>query len=234
MSALPQTYPILPATPGRTEVVRKGKCSALKIVPQPAAQNGAKAIRARVENPVTDFGSIYHTYRRRIFYQCLNMLRNHAEAEDAAQEVFLQLFRKAHTFRGESRFSTWLHRLTTNCVLMEIRRKRNRWRESPLPEGPGIASDRNSAMDPSFDSFQDQSAPLFDQVSLGTAVSQLPSGFRKIFQLHDVEGYTHEEIATMLRIQTGTSKSQLHKARLRLRRLLESGRGSGAKVFMPV
>jgi len=229
MSALPQTFPMVPSVPGRMAVARKSKQPALKIVPRSESQQGAKGLRKQVENPVTDFGSIYHTYQRRIFYQCQNMLRNHAEAEDAAQEVFLQLFRKVHTFRGESRFTTWLHRLTTNCVLMEIRRKRNRWREAPLPELPASASDRNPTLELSLDSFPAQAVPLFDQVSLGAAVSQLPLGFRRIFQLHDVEGYTHEEIASMLSIQTGTSKSQLHKARLRLRRLLQTSRSGEAK-----
>jgi len=149
------------------------------------------------------------------------MLRNHADAEDAAQEVFLQLFRKVHTFRGESKFSTWLHRLTTNCVLMEMRRNRRRWPETRFEEVTMAAHDGDAEMEASFDNCAAPSTPILDRIMLGGAFSQLPTGFKRIFQLHDVKGYTHEEIATILSIQAGTSKSQLHKARLRLRGLLQ-------------
>jgi RNA polymerase sigma-70 factor (ECF subfamily) len=180
------------------------------------------------ENLATDFASVYRTYRRRVYFQCFCMLHNQSDAEDAAQEVFLQLFRKAHTFRGESSFSTWLHRLTTNCVLMEIRRKRHRGFEATHQEASLGAGVRNDVLDPRQDSFQAPSTPIFDRVSLGAAMSRLPQGYQRIFELHDVEGYTHEEIAGLLGIKGGTSKSQLHKARLRMRRLLQTS-GDGAE-----
>ncbi len=233
MSALPQTFPMSPLVPGERYAPGKKKRAALKVVPRRAPQPGTQATCMPADHPGADFAAVYHTYKRRVFSQCLSMLRNHAEAEDAAQEVFLQLYRKVHTFRGESRFSTWLHRLTTNCVLMDMRRKRNRWRETAVPDATGPSSDWNSGPEASLDSFQAPVVPLFDQVSLRTAMAQLPSGFQRIFHLHDVEGYTHEEIASLLSIQAGTSKSQLHKARLRLRRLLHSGKNSPTRSLRP-
>jgi RNA polymerase sigma-70 factor (ECF subfamily) len=154
------------------------------------------------------------------------MMRNHGDAEDAVQEVFLQLLRKANTFRGESRFSTWLYRLTTNCVLMELRRKHRRRHELPCEEAFVGGRNGNPDLDSSLDTLHTPSTPMFDRVSLGAALSQLPMGFQRIVHLHDVEGYTHAEIAAFLSIQVGTSKSQLHKARRRLRRLLQTEKGS--------
>jgi RNA polymerase sigma-70 factor (ECF subfamily) len=178
-----------------------------------------------MENLAPDFASAHRAYRRRVYSQCFCMLHNESDAEDAAQEVFLQLFRKIHTFRGESSFSTWLRRLTTNCVLMEIRRMRHRRLEAVPREASLGAEVGNDVLDLPLDSFQTPPIHIFDRVSIETTMSQLPTGFQRIFELHDVEGYTHEEIAKLLGIQSGTSKSQLHKARLRMRVLLQSGAG---------
>jgi len=151
------------------------------------------------------------------------MLQNHVDAEDVSQEVFLQLLRKAHTFRGESSFATWLHRLTTNCVLMELRRKRRRCVEVSARETSSGNGENGNGDDP-LDSYPAPAASLFEQVTLRTAMAQLPIGYQRIFELHDVEGHTHEEIATLLGIQDGTSKSQLHKARVRMRGLLQGAK----------
>ena len=228
MSALPITFtlpPLVrdnPATSNRrTKAARRATHhSGIHTVPS-SSTTGAGNLRF-------DFASLYHTYRRRIYSQCVCMLHNYDDAEDAAQEVFLQLFRKVHTFRGESSFSTWLYRLTTNCVLMEIRRRRHSRRESTCPQA-GIGADIGDAvLDRPPDSFQAPSTHIFDRVSITVAMSQLPTGYQRIFQLHDVEGYTHEEISTTLGIRVGTSKSQLHKARLRMRQLLQTAeRGIG-------
>lgn len=220
MSALPTTLSLRSLargpklTPGRT------KQSAIRAAHHTAPHPSLQPAPMPRENPAADFASVYHTYKRRIYSQCFCMLRNHGDAEDAAQEVFLQLFRKAHTFRGESSFSTWLYRLTTNCILMEIRRKRQRSLEGTPREGSLGADTGNAALDPPLDAFQAPSAPIFERIGIGAAMSQLPTGYQRIFQLHDVEGYTHEEIAILLGIRVGTSKSQLHKARLRMRLLL--------------
>jgi RNA polymerase sigma-70 factor (ECF subfamily) len=151
------------------------------------------------------------------------MLHNCDDAEDTAQEVFLQLLRKVHTFRGESSFSTWLHRLTTNCVLMEMRRKRLRRCEASSPEVTFAADRENVVLDATLEFFPAPTDHIFDRISLGDAMSQLPTGYQKILELHDVLGHTHGEIATLLGINVGTSKSKLHRARVRMRLLLETG-----------
>jgi RNA polymerase sigma-70 factor (ECF subfamily) len=223
MSTLPQTFTESSMPMGKPPASRR-KTRAISVAPPCSGTNSSLRTSSASAHPAADFASVYQTYRRRIYSQCFYMLRNHVDAEDAAQEVFLQLFRKVHTFRGESRFSTWLHRLTTNCVLMEMRRKRRRWHETSPEDAPLAASDVDAGAEGSLDNFRAPAVPIFDRISLTTALSQLPSGFQRIFQMHDVEGYTHAEIAQSLCIQIGTSKSQLHKARLRLRRLLQTER----------
>ncbi len=167
-----------------------------------------------------EFTPLYHKYGRRVYRQCYRMLGNHEDAEDLTQEVFLQLFRKAHTFRGEANFSTWLYRLTVNTVLMQLRRRR-RWRDTvtSLDVPPGsedaLSDVLTMASTPAV-----PVANMLDKISLDSAIAQLSSGYKEIFLLHDLEGYRHDEIATQLGISAGTSKSQLHKARNRLRTLM--------------
>ena len=169
-----------------------------------------------------EFDALYDKYQRRVYRQCFRMLGNAEDAEDLTQEVFLQLFRKAHTFRGESTFSTWLHRLTINTVLMRLRRHR-RWREvvTSMDVAPGSQQEVSDVLT----KVRTLSAPntdTLDRISLDVAIAQLSSGYKQIFLLHDQEGFRHDEIAKLLGITEGTSKSQLHKARLRLRELIET------------
>ena len=230
MSALPMTFTLPHFATDKSSVSRK-KRAGHRAAHRSGTHAGIRASATGLERLGMDFPSLYRTYRRRVYSLCFCMLHNYQDAEDAAQEVFLQLFRKVHTFRGESSFTTWLHRLTTNCVLMEIRRNRRRSSLEVTPREAALgASIENDVLDPSLDSFQARSANIFDQVSIGTALSHLPLGYRRIFVLHDVEGYTHPEIANRLGIQTGTSKSQLHKARIRMRLFLQSGRRSQGEV----
>jgi RNA polymerase sigma-70 factor (ECF subfamily) len=158
------------------------------------------------------------------------MLGNQEDAEDMAQEVFLQLFRKAHTFRGEANFSTWLHRLTVNTVLMLLRRHR-RWRDAvtSFDAAPGAEEGLSDLLTMVSALPAPATTPL-DKISLEVAIAQLSAGYREIFVLHDLEGYRHEEIAKLLGISEGTSKSQLHKARLRLRALMGSDDGRSAAL----
>ena len=164
------------------------------------------------------FAQLYATHKRRVYSLCLRMLGNVAEAEDLTQESFLQLHRKIATFRGDSAFSTWLHRLTINVVLMHLRRK-----------GLNLIS-LDEALDPSPDhgparSFGSPDLRLtgsIDRMTLEKAVEALPAGYRLIFVLHDIEGYEHNEIATLLDCSIGNSKSQLHKARMKLREALRA------------
>lgn len=162
---------------------------------------------------MSGFEDLYRKHYRRVYSICLRMTGNVAEAEDLTQEVFIQLHRKLGSFRGESAFTTWLHRLTVNQVLMHFRKRSVR---SELTTEDGEMPD---SVDP--DTVNPEAMPIVDRISLENAIAQLPRGYRTIFVLHDVEGYEHEEIAKLLGCSAGTSKSQLHKARLKLRRLLQ-------------
>jgi RNA polymerase sigma-70 factor (ECF subfamily) len=145
------------------------------------------------------------------------MLHDPVEAEDLTQEAFMQLFRKIHTFRGESAFSTWLHRLTVNLVLMRLRRKK--LVSTSLDEATGSDEEdgrhRNDIGGPDL-----SLTGVFDRFNLQTAINQLPVGYKLAFILHDVFGYQHNEIAEIRGCSEGNSKSQLHKARKQLRELL--------------
>jgi RNA polymerase sigma-70 factor (ECF subfamily) len=148
------------------------------------------------------------------------------EAEDLTQEVFLLLLRKLHTFRGDSAFSTWLHRLTVNLVLMHLRRK-----SLPVVSIEAHSNPDHNADPPSIDI----GAPdlllegSIDRINLERCIEQLPAGYRTMFVLHDIEGYEHNEIAEILGRSIGASKSQLHKARLRLRKLLHESKRQKAR-----
>jgi RNA polymerase sigma-70 factor (ECF subfamily) len=140
------------------------------------------------------------------------MTANPEEAEDLAQETFIQLFKKIGSFRGESAFTTWLHRMTVNQVLMHFRRRKSR---------PEYTSEEGETPDQIVKGTENQNRmPVVDRIVLEDAIAKLPPGYRSVFVLHDVEGYEHNEVAEMLGISEGTSKSQLHKARLKLRSLI--------------
>ncbi len=172
------------------------------------------------------FEALYAQHKRRVFSLCLHMSRNYTEAEDYTQEAFLQLYRKISSFRGESAFSTWLHRLAVNVVLMHFRRKG--LVESSLEE---ILEPQNEdAPRKEFGSTDVSLVGAIDRLTLEHAIAELPPGYRMIFVLHDVEGYEHNEIAEMLGCSIGNSKSQLHKARIKLRILLSSLPSSGSLV----
>lgn len=159
------------------------------------------------------FEQLYSRHNRRVYSLCLRMTQNVAEAEDLAQEAFIQLLRKIGSFRGDSAFTTWLHRLTVNQVLMHFR-KRSTKLERTTEEGETPVQIVRGTEDPN-------KMPVLDRISLDHALKQLPPGYRSVFVLHDIEGHEHEEIAKILGVAVGTSKSQLHKARMKLRRLLQ-------------
>ena len=159
------------------------------------------------------FEELYARHHRRVYSLCLRMTQNVTEAEDLAQEAFIQLFRKIGSFRGESAFTTWLHRLTVNQVLMHFR-KRSVKRERTTKEGDIPVQIVRGTENPN-------KMPVLDRISLDRALKQLPPGYHSVFVLHDIEGHEHEEIAKILGVAVGTSKSQLHKARMKLRRLLK-------------
>jgi RNA polymerase sigma-70 factor (ECF subfamily) len=164
------------------------------------------------------FARLYETHKRRVYAICLRITREKAEAEDCAQEAFLQCFQKLPTFRGDSALSTWLYRLTVNVVLMRLR----------TSHGKPVSLDTGGTQEDSAESTMLNACPVddlqltgaIDRIAIHRALRKLPPGYRTIFLLHDVEGKAHSEIARELGCSIGNSKSQLHQARVRLRRFL--------------
>lgn len=191
---------VSPSVNSTTENVIKANDSDFELAQKAASGNMAA------------FERIYERYHRRTYSLCLRMTNSQTEAEDLTQEVFIQLFRKIGSFRGESAFSTWLHRMTINQVLMHFRRRgvqnEKTTEDGEMPEQIVKGTENYNRM------------PILDRIAIDKAIAELPNGYRTVFVLHDVEGFEHEEIARMLGLSVGTSKSQLHKARLKLRGLL--------------
>lgn len=173
--------------------------------------------RLAADGSLAAFEVIYERYNRRTYSLCLRMLGNQTEAEDLTQDVFVQLYKKIGSFRGDSAFSTWLHRMTVNQVLMHFRKRsvksEKTSEDGELPDQAVAGTGNPSKM------------PIVDRIALKNAISKLPKGYKNVFMLHDVEGYEHEEVARIMGISVGTSKSQLHKARLKLRGLLLESKG---------
>ena len=209
-----------------TECIPKKAAPSVSLVASGELSEAEAIQRARHGDP-TAFECLYRTHSRRVYALCLRMVGNSAEAEDLTQEAFLLLLRKIRTFRGESAFSTWLHRLTVNIVLMRLRKK-----------SPPIVS-----IEPTLDPDDEIAWPTIDlgapdlllegsidRINLRRCIERLPVGYRKIFVLHDVQGYEHHEIAGILGRSVGDSKSQLHKARMRLRELLHEHQRENARA----
>jgi RNA polymerase sigma-70 factor (ECF subfamily) len=162
------------------------------------------------------FATLFQLHKKRVYSVCLQMTRDVADAEDLTQEAFMQVFRSINSFRGDSAFSTWLYRVAVNTVLMKLRR-----RKSP----PVLSLDEPVSSDsPSLKrevGKEDLSlSGAIDRIALRRAIEELPGGCRQIFDLHEVEGYQHHEIAELLQCSIGNSKSQLHKAKMKMRDLL--------------
>jgi RNA polymerase sigma-70 factor, ECF subfamily len=170
--------------------------------------------RAAAGGGMTALGDLFERYHRRVYSVCLRMTHNSAEAEDLTQEVFLHLVKKIGSFRGDSQFNTWLHRLTVNLVLMHFRRGARR-REWGTEDPEAILSMAQKHKRPA-------NQQLTNRIALASAMAQLPRGCRSVFFLYDVAGYKHDEVASLLGCSVGTSKSQLHRARVKLRQLLKS------------
>jgi len=193
-----------------------GVGEAVKAKTKPLAVSTAKDFdltQAAGAGDMVAFEEIYQRHHRRVYSICLRMLQNAYEAEDLTQDVFIQLYRKIGSFRGDSAFTTWLHRMTVNQVLMHFRKRNVKFEktteegETPVQIVPGTENA--------------QKMPVVDKIALENAIDQLPTGYKNVFVLHDVEGFEHEEVANILGCSVGTSKSQLHKARLKLRKLLK-------------
>jgi RNA polymerase sigma-70 factor, ECF subfamily len=219
-------------TPGGIRRIRKGGCVAIGPLarnrpsdantanaPQPPkALTEAEAIRLAQGGNAAAFEFLYGLHSRRVYALCLRMVSNPSDAEDLMQEAFLQLFRKIGTFRSESAFSTWLHRMTVNVVLMRLRKKAlpvASLEETSEPDEDG-GGPRKDVGAPDL-----RLSGAVDRVNLERSIDRLPPGYRTVFVLHDVQGYEHNEIAGIMGCSVGNSKSQLHKARTRLRDLLQ-------------
>src|ERR1051325_6969458 len=188
--------------------------SAAEKVLQPKAPPYDYQLAQRIaDGDMQAFEELYGRYHRRLYNLCLRMTRSHAEAEDLTQEAFIQIHHKIGSFRGESALMTWLYRLTTNQVLMHFR-KHSVQREQLTEDGETPEPVSKQGASPSR-------TMAVDRLALDSAISKLAPGYRVVFILHDVEGYQHAEIAQICGNSIGTSKSQLHKARMKLRELLQ-------------
>jgi RNA polymerase sigma-70 factor (ECF subfamily) len=181
--------------------------------------------------PAIDIETVYNKYHRRVLLWCLRVVRNKEDAEDLTQDAFIHVMRKIHTYRGEAHFSTWLYRVVMNTVFMRLRRKH--LPQTPLDE---ILEANEGAINPSREVriMNETLGALIARVDIVRALEQMPRGFSATFVLHDRENYSHSEIAEILGWTVGTSKSQLHKARRRLRVLLtENGTSIGSVAACP-
>jgi RNA polymerase sigma-70 factor (ECF subfamily) len=177
-----------------------------------------EAIRRAQDGDKVMFEYLYRMHSRRVYAVCLRMVKDATEAEDLTQEAFLHLLRKIHTFRGESAFSTWLHKLAVNLVLMHLRKQ-----PPQVISIEAIPDPNDNTRSPSLDIGMPDllMEGTLDRINLERCIAQLPLGYRTIFVLHDVQGNDHREVAEILGRSVGDSKSQLHKARKRLRELLQ-------------
>jgi RNA polymerase sigma-70 factor (ECF subfamily) len=168
---------------------------------------GRKNALAAAVDPVSqDLTQLFLDNRNIVYNVCLRLVRDPTLAEDLAQQVWVAVLSKISGFRGDAQFSTWLYRITVNVVYMHFRKKGTSCEISTDPVDFNIFPDRPFRPDLRSD--------------ILSVVRQLPRGYRMVFLLHDMYGYEHEEIGKLLGISSGTSKSQLHKARLRARDLV--------------
>ena len=166
------------------------------------------------------FAILFQLHNRRVYAICLRMTKDASEAEDLMQDSFMQVFRNLSRFRGDSAFSTWLHRVVVNTVLMKFRQRKQPMAslDEPLsPDSPSLRREYGKT-DPNL-------SGALDRISIRRAMLELPPGCRRIFGLHAVHGYRHYEIAKLLHCSIGNSKSQLHKAKTKMRDLLFPKRG---------
>src|ERR1700733_5492382 len=190
----------------------------------------SEVIRRAQQGDSDAFSALFYAHKARIYSVCLRMTNNAAEAEDLTQDAFLQVFRKIATFRGDSAFSTWLHRIAVNTVLMHFRKRS--LNQVPLDE-PYSNSD-GAKIRREYGTRDNHLAGCVDRVALARAIKELPHGYRTIFLLHEIEGYEHQEIAEMLGCSVGNSKSQLHKAKRRIRELLADSREAASPAVQAV
>jgi RNA polymerase sigma-70 factor (ECF subfamily) len=178
-------------------------------------RSDAELIRSAQQGSAEAFAALFNSHRTMVYSICLRMTGNTAEADDLTQDVFLQVLRKLDSFRGDSALSTWLYRVTVNTVLMHIGSKELKHisLDEPINGAAGLQSREAGKVDGYL-------VGSLDRIDLTHAIKELPTGCRTIFVLHEVDGYEHHEIAELLRCSVGNSKSQLHRAKMKIRELL--------------
>lgn len=201
-----------------------------KFIVKETAEDSSEAatIQHAKEGDPAAFEHLYRQHSRHVYSLCLRMIRNPTEAEDLTQQAFLQVFRKIGTFRGDSGLATWLHRVTVNVVLMHLRQRKP---TEVLVED--LDSHIANGEPREFGSDDKSMLGAVDRINLLRALRRLPAGYKKLFLLHDVIGYEHHEIAELLGCSLGCSKSQLHRARKRLRSLLRGEARQAATATAP-
>ena len=162
------------------------------------------------------FATLFELHKWRVYSVCLRMTKEATAAEDLTQEAFLQVFRNLGSFRGDSAFSTWLHRVAVNTVLISLRRRKS----PPMVSLDEPVSFESPSLRRDFGKNDPNLSGVIDRIFLRRAIRELPAGCRKIFGLHSVQGYQHHEIAKLLHCSIGNSKSQLYRAKRKMRDLL--------------
>jgi len=184
-----------------------------------SCESDTALVQRALDGDADAFATLFHVHKGRVYAVCLRMTNNTADADDLTQEAFIQAFRKLGTFRGESALSTWLHRVAVNTALMHFRRQ-------STPKTSLDQTEPDSAKR-EFGRQDERLKHSLDRIALMRALDTLPSGYRTIFELHEIGGYGHREIAKLLSCSVGNSKSQLHKAKQRIRECLVSRRHLG-------
>lgn len=194
--------------------------TATNMIPTGEQSNPAESERGLIQRAQRGdeqaFASLYQSHKKRVYSVCLLMTKDMADAEDLTQEAFLQVFRCVGSFRGDSAFSTWLYRVAVNTVLMKLRRRK----APPLVSLDEPVSSESPSLRRDVGTADLNLSGAIDRITLRRALQELPEGCRQIFALHEVEGYQHHEIAKMLDCSVGNSKSQLHKAKMKMRDLV--------------
>ena len=193
----------------------------------PDDREGERALARRATSgDEAAFEQLYRTHSPRVFALCLRMSGSRTRATELTQDVFVHVWQRLDSWRGDAAFSSWIHRVTVNLVLSNVRSETRRlskeMNESELPRASEMGarkSDANAAAISHFPSPISHSVP--DAIDLENAIAALPDGARAVFVLHDVEGYQHDEIAKMMGTAEGTSRAQLHRARKLLMEALE-------------
>jgi RNA polymerase sigma-70 factor, ECF subfamily len=179
-------------------------------------------ISRAVKGEESAFAELFEIHKSHVYSLCLRMTGNVADAEDLTQDTFIQVFRKLATFHGHSALSTWIYRVAVNTALMNFRKKAVR--QVSLDQRLN-QNEPKETLNLSRDDGRLRGAA--DRIALIYAISQLPRGYRTVFLLHEVAGYGHQELARLLKCSTGNTKSQLHKARLHIRKSLLGTNAAG-------